>query len=119
MRAQQQIWDECRATEEPWTNTKKAKVSGHTVASFRRVEYGPLPEPPRDLGPDKDVEIDRCTFHRSAAILIPGQDDRKPMQINAMPSSGSSISCISSGLGEKLVDHFGGLQVTLSFVEGV
>lgn len=35
------------------------------------------------------------------------------MQVNAVPNSGSVISCTSSGQTGKLADHFEGLQVTL------
>lgn len=71
MRAQQQIWEECRATGEPATSTEKAKASREAVESSRRVGYRPFPKSPGDMGSDEDAEVDSCAFHRSAAILVP------------------------------------------------
>ena len=102
------------AWEELPLESNKQSEDEDRVVTYRRVTYGPLNDPPGDLGQDGDVEIDSRKFHRSANILVPG-DHGKAMEINAVLDSEAGITCISEKLATRLSQHFAGMQVTFPF----
>lgn len=61
MWTEQQIWEESRATGGSSTNTQKVNMAGEAVASFRRVKFGLLPEPPGNMGSREDVVMSLIT----------------------------------------------------------